>query len=59
MSFVCSYIIYYKDGETEECVLHRGTKEECEKIYALCSPVVYSGVRPVDHTELVVVEEPA
>jgi hypothetical protein len=57
VSFVCGHVIHFKDGgDTEECVLGRGTLEECERIGQVVLAVSYSGNRPVDHAEFVIVE---
>lgn len=42
------YIIEFDDGEPDEGqVLHCGTREECDRIVAVCPAIAYSGPRPV------------
>lgn len=55
--FACGHIIYFRDGgEPEECILGRGTLEECQKIGEVVLAVSYSGDRPIDHAEFVIRE---
>ena len=49
-------VIHFKDGgEPEETVLCIGTLEECERCGELFPAVSYSGDRPVDRAEFVIV----
>lgn len=53
---VAGYIIHFKDGgEPEEAVLGQGTKEEMERLYRMMPAVSYSGERPIDRAEFVIV----
>jgi len=54
--FACGYVINFNDdGESEEQVLHIGSREECEKTGKLFQAVSYSGSRPVKNCEFRVV----
>ena len=45
--FAAGYIIEFSDGgDPEECVLHVGTREACERVMSVIPAVAYSGPRP-------------
>lgn len=53
------YVIHFLDGgPPEERLIVTGTKEECEAFYNIMPGISYSGERPVDRAEFVVVEWP-
>lgn len=53
---VAGYVIVFKDGgPNEEQVLGQGSHEEMEALYRLMPAVSYSGDRPVERAEFVIV----
>lgn len=57
--YVAGYVLHFKDGgPPEEQVLHRGSFESCRDLADLIPAVSYSGPRPIDRCEWVVVPEP-
>jgi hypothetical protein len=56
VEYVAGYVIRFDDGgDPEGQVLHRGTKEECEKARRLVDGVSYSGDRRVKGAEFFIV----
>lgn len=53
---VAAYVIHFKDGgKPEECIVGQGTEEEMENLYRLMPGVSYSGDRPTDRAEFMIV----
>lgn len=55
--FIAASVIHFKDGEESEMmVLHTGTKEECQFVSDNTHAVAYSGDRPFDRAQVIVME---
>jgi hypothetical protein len=53
---VAGYVVHFKDGAgPEECLIGQGSREEMEALYRMMPAVSYSGDRPVERAEFVIV----
>ena len=58
IQYVCGYLIRFSDGgQPEGRVLHRGTREECERMGKVMLAVSYSGSRPDPPAEFFIVPD--
>jgi hypothetical protein len=58
IKYICGYLIHFSDGgEPEGRVLHRGSRDECERMGQVVLAVSYSGPRPDPRAEFFIVPD--
>ncbi|MGL1645769.1 hypothetical protein ACSTHO_23620, partial [Vibrio parahaemolyticus] len=51
--WICAVKLEFSDGGVPEGqLIHRGTKEECERVYDMLPAISYRGSRPVSEARL-------